>query len=1199
MLKKEFPAPNKITEIIKLIESDLLSVLDLPNCNLAKEDAEKIANALKGNNNIQTLKLSGNEFGDEGLKHLCEALKSNKNIVSLDISNNGLTDKSAVYLSDMLQEQGSNSIKHLDVSSNQIEEAGLSKLLGVPYKYRAWALKSLYVDHNAVCDPISDVGSQIIDWFLKHDLSVEVLSFSNVNAIEMSEVAVKRIIEALECNYTVIQFTGVNHPSIQVFCMRNKKIIKACDEISDYLQKKMNFDQRIIGNYIKNLEDSGFNPDHLKINAFQYVTKVYKRLIEINESLKNKLLSQQFKNIAPSNTYQNVVGYIYDKFNSMLNLNSPSEERVIQKLQTIGGLVEANKLQEIRQVIEMAKTCARTKGSWSWEPSVKKALEKAIVDNKVDIITIFIEGGADITRGLVELAFEHNFSHIVKLLIKYEAEHCHNPEVAFQWCDKLIRGAMQKRDMDLVNFLLESGANISSELFQDTIKSKQTFLNHVIINEPPELFNALIYHLENWCGLVKTNENDKNSDEEIVYNGRRLLKNRVGLVLHKNNLFFGDGHIKTLRKIEVTDHNHVYVEQLKERCTTTYLLANHDSRKLITHLTGYSDKGLGLAISSSIFFAYEKYMKEFKFLESEIEGADNIRKWIISKSYRSPEEKNQALNEFNEKLNSYSERCNDNKSAYEKIVKTLMDYASGCEFAEDFLDNLRDIDISGINFIGTSIEGKPISRSLLNANNLIGAEHALTTLDDLEKLEDFPRREFLKNRIGQCIDIQGRSVKEGEVNLVPLGLAVKAGDLETVKSRLMAGINPNLDYGREGKKQIPIEIAAQEGLINIAQLLMEHPDFDSGSIKNAIEIAKKYGKNNWINMVRRMTGINEKDSEGNTPLHYAIINLDVQEVMDLIKHGADVNIKGKDYPLNLAVDQILRYYGYSRDEDLLEDAKKVGIILATLLGSGANPNVTSHTPLHFAVGIDALNVLLPVCNKYPCINSDQKRSPWYSGIVSCSYKSPQFIEILQLLKLQGADFRSEKSGAGDMLWGLCHNFPSIGDFSEQRKNYVNNEITEKYDKLTRALMIGVNPNLRITRYGNTVLHHILNYSNLDLETYKSFIDLFLKYGFDINQVNDDKSTVLDLAIVKKRWAVAKYLLKLGAEPSVVEITQEISKRISEENLPYAHDILLENYHKKYKIGESDVRNKNFMFFPPKSSAKNVTSTNQRKDFTFQ
>ncbi|KAL6311920.1 hypothetical protein AAG906_025673 [Vitis piasezkii] len=111
----------------------------------------------------------------------------------------------------------------------------------------------------------------------------------------------------------------------------------------------------------------------------------------------------------------------------------------------------------------------------------------------------------------------------------------------------------------------------------------------------------------------------------------------------------------------------------------------------------------------------------------------------------------------------------------------------------------------------------------------------------------------------------------------PLHYAASIGYLEGVQT-LLARDQSNFDrYQRDSHGLYPIHVASMRGYVDIVKELLQ-VSFDSIELlskhgENILHVAAKYGKDNVVDFVLKKKGlenlINEKDKEGNTPLHLA------------------------------------------------------------------------------------------------------------------------------------------------------------------------------------------------------------------------------------------------------------------------------------------------------------------------------------------
>lgn len=196
------------------------------------------------------------------------------------------------------------------------------------------------------------------------------------------------------------------------------------------------------------------------------------------------------------------------------------------------------------------------------------------------------------------------------------------------------------------------------------------------------------------------------------------------------------------------------------------------------------------------------------------------------------------------------------KNSYQQIIKTIMDFASGCDLAPGpssiykdlyFLTNL---DVSQMNFIGVSVAGKPITRALLEKETKSGAKNAIITVTDLMKLSDDARITRINNRLNAIIakhgclsmDIGSFWSKERDIlNLVPLIWASHVGDIDAVHERIQAGDDPNIEDRLFFIEGYPLVAAAKKGHLEIVKMLATaHANHTANNTQKLINEAKEF-----------------------------------------------------------------------------------------------------------------------------------------------------------------------------------------------------------------------------------------------------------------------------------------------------------------------------------------------------------------------
>ncbi|WOG29821.1 ankyrin repeat domain-containing protein [Endozoicomonas sp. 8E] len=214
----------------------------------------------------------------------------------------------------------------------------------------------------------------------------------------------------------------------------------------------------------------------------------------------------------------------------------------------------------------------------------------------------------------------------------------------------------------------------------------------------------------------------------------------------------------------------------------------------------------------------------------------------------------------------------------------------------------------------------------------------------------------------------------------------------------------------------------------------------------------------------RLIEINAKDDQGNTSLHYAIQNNDIEMIKILLKNGAGINIQNSlGYtPLHFAV--------------LLENKKVVGCLMEHK-GEIANPNICANdgrTPLSIAYKSRLIDIV-------KALGQD---------------KSLQYIENDEFIKLLNQIYVLKKTKDEEIR--------KKPDDEEGLKKLHDEEIRKKLHEFDPDKSF--NPNKQYFS-GNTPLHVALK---MELDQFSViFISL---YKPDLNIQNDEGQTPLHLAL---------------------------------------------------------------------------------------
>lgn len=519
------------------------------------------------------------------------------------------------------------------------------------------------------------------------------------------------------------------------------------------------------------------------------------------------------------------------------------------------------------------------------------------------------------------------------------------------------------------------------------------------------------------------------------------------------------------------------------------------------------------------------------------------------------------------------------KNEYTGIIKNIMNYAQGLDLPERYFVQSREVhgleflkgcdEITGINFIGVSYCGKPLTMTSLKmimdnskdaAYPLLGMNGALFTLQDLYEIQNKSQKSLLASRTEHAIKLQGKLIEyDGTVNLIPLWCAVRYEDNVVFKIRLNAGVNPNECCDNDQIEfKYPIEFAAQLNNIIFAKQLLTHHSFDPKTLPRALIIAQKAKHQKLIELFITHLDVNQLDKKGYTLLHHAILASDLYKMQNLIMNGADVNLLCHGLsPLALVIKVM------SQDNINTTEKNIYLEMIDYLLKNNANLSFTDENGscvLSQAAetgDINLIKALLPFIPKSDeqhtdSFNLNKQNVPWYATILSHAIKSNDCLSLLACLEKEHIDFNyifpNGRFILADMTLALsgrrCED--DDGDDLLWNKNRIN-KIKSQGSHLQQIAIInfllefGASPSKKIMNLNdNTALHlYFINIANCDGVSldgipngYARLIDKFLAHGFDINQPNGDGLTLLHLAVKAQCFKAIKYLIANGADVNV-------------------------------------------------------------------
>lgn len=125
-----------------------LKSLKLSYRELGPKEMEILAAGIKENKSIKSIDFSGNGMGDEGIEILSGAIKRHPSLKSLSLRNNGIGDKGAIVLANILNET-STILEYCDLTLNNIGEDGWSAFKYIVGKNQSLVIKA----HDGLGEP--------------------------------------------------------------------------------------------------------------------------------------------------------------------------------------------------------------------------------------------------------------------------------------------------------------------------------------------------------------------------------------------------------------------------------------------------------------------------------------------------------------------------------------------------------------------------------------------------------------------------------------------------------------------------------------------------------------------------------------------------------------------------------------------------------------------------------------------------------------------------------------------------------------------------------------------------------------------------------------------------------------------------------------------------------------------------------------
>ncbi|OXU20402.1 hypothetical protein TSAR_008714 [Trichomalopsis sarcophagae] len=302
-------------------------------------------------------------------------------------------------------------------------------------------------------------------------------------------------------------------------------------------------------------------------------------------------------------------------------------------------------------------------------------------------------------------------------------------------------------------------------------------------------------------------------------------------------------------------------------------------------------------------------------------------------------------------------------------------------------------------------------------------------------------------------------------------------------------------------------------------------------------------KNDNIDVVKLLLNkgalVNDKTESGRTALHIAVEWGREENIRLLLSKGAGVNSKDKDgrTPLHLVVGKDVYFYG----KKIVERFEK---ITKLLLRNGAcidecdNVEQTALFIAVFAKKERTIKILLDNGAKINAKDSSNM-SPLHFAVISNN------IDIVRLLLDRGADILAkDKIGSSPLHFAVERNNLSIAKLLLERGAVVDDVRKDRYTALHTAVDHGKEDSIILLLNNEANVHareesgknplHLVAQKNLQgstkevVQKYKRIAKLLLAKGVNVNSVTDTGQTVLHTAVIARNKVMVKLLLEHGA-----------------------------------------------------------------------
>ncbi|XP_034952604.1 serine/threonine-protein phosphatase 6 regulatory ankyrin repeat subunit C-like [Chelonus insularis] len=441
------------------------------------------------------------------------------------------------------------------------------------------------------------------------------------------------------------------------------------------------------------------------------------------------------------------------------------------------------------------------------------------------------------------------------------------------------------------------------------------------------------------------------------------------------------------------------------------------------------------------------------------------------------------------------------------------------------------------------------------------------TFDNLLKKPDYFLRRFMNNE-----DIEKTLKKRHHDRKYPLYIDIICGRFRDVKYRYEITNSAKKYFRKKIYQKMPDEYAHKIlSYLNFGDLKMfllamkpvdgirEIPELfgDKKKMSNLQQNSYYYqlceaivrkDKARIINLIMNNARVNIPDSQGNTPLHWAIIKFDDLEIMKmLLNEGADIYARNHNYytPLNVAIQNhkkeavsLLIEKGALNEEDLnasllIAIGQNDDLMVKMLIDYGMKYNLAINfiIPLNAAITQNRLEIIKLIIPHCPFLNSSNEYIP--RDLVMKS--GPKSKECMELLMTSNFTIDPISYSDNDFIYAAVENghLPIVIKLLEHGidVNMMNTKtglnllliacLNKHYEIIEKLLEHHVNVNVSIPA-SNERLNNQMTFS-INLSVYRQLLS---NYNYKTDSI---EVTCLHITVFNSDWKTTQLLLRYGAK----------------------------------------------------------------------